>query len=169
MKRNLQTALLLMHFSLFMMLIGGAMMETFINFPNWFADIPASLTRVREFLAIRNPGMFFQTVAPLTLLTGLLFVLVGWRARAARNFVAASIVLLIGIELVTFNIVYPRLRILLGRGDQAGLHHSTEQLTQVAHEFLTINGYRLAVTFFAAALSAAGLVKLLSARPAADL
>ena len=168
MKRTFQTALLLMHFSLCMMLVGGATMETFINFPNWFADIPASLIRVREFLAVRNPGMFFQTVAPLTLLTGLLFVLVGWRVAPARNFIAASIVLLIGLELITFNMIYPKLRILLGRGDQAGLHHSTEQLTQAAHEFLTINGWRLAFLYVAAGLSAAGLIKFFNSRQAAE-
>jgi hypothetical protein len=164
MKRTFQTALLLMHFSLFMMLMGGATMETFINFPNWVADIPASLIRVREFLAVRNPGMFFQTVAPLTLLTGLLFVLVGWRVAPARNFIAASIVLLITVELITFNLIYPKLRILLARGDQAGVEHSTEQLTQAAHELLTINSWRLAFMFVAAGLSAAGLIKFFNDR-----
>jgi hypothetical protein len=168
MKRTFQTALLLMHFSLCMMLLGGATMETFINFPNWFADIPASLIRVREFLAVRNPGMFFQTVAPLTLLTGLLFVLVAWRVVAARNFIAASIVLLTGLELITFNLIYPKLRILLGRGDQAGLHHSTEQLMRTAHEFLTINGWRLTFMFVAAALSVAGLLKFFNGRRTAE-
>jgi uncharacterized membrane protein len=163
MKRNVQTVLLLVHFALFMIYVGGALFETFINFPNWVADIPASLTRTREFLAVRHPGMFFQLVVPLTILTGILFALIAWRSGAPRNYVGASILLLIGIELLTFNLVYPRIGILLGRGASAGLTFSTEQLNQAAQQLLTLNAWRLAVTFLAALLSATGLVKFLSA------
>lgn len=114
MKRNLAVGLLLLHFSLLMIFVGGALFETFINYPNWVADIPNSLTRTREFLAVRNPGMFFQTVVPLTMVSGVIFIGFAWRSGAARNLVGASLFTLVAIELATFNLVYPRLRILLG-------------------------------------------------------
>jgi hypothetical protein len=161
-KRPIQNTLLLLHFSLFMMLIGVAMYETFINFPNWFAEIPASLARASAFLSVRHPGMFFQTAAPLTIVTGILFVLVGWRTGAPRNFVLTGVLLLVGLELVTFNLVYPKLRILLGRGDAAGVVYPVAQLEQTAREFLTLNGWRLGVMLLAALMAALAVAKSMS-------
>lgn len=153
MMRKVQNTALLLHFAAFAMLVGVATYETFINFPNWFADIPASLARVRGFLTVRNPGQFFQTIAPLTILSGLLFVVIGWRRRPQRNLVLMAVLLLVGLEVVTFNLVYPKLRILLGRGDSAGVVYPTAKLEETAREFLTINGWRLVVMYLAALVS----------------
>jgi hypothetical protein len=162
MRRWLQITVLLLHVSIFMMLLGAAVYETFINFPNWFADIPASLIRTHEFLAVRHPGMFFQLIAPLTLITGFLFGGLDWRSRAPRNYVAAGVLLLVALEVVTFNLVYPRIGILLARGKGAGIIYPPEQLAQIAHEFLTLNAWRLAMMSIAAALSALGMLKFLT-------
>lgn len=159
MKRNLTVGFLLLYFSLLMIFVGGALFETFINYPNWVADIPASLTRTREFLAVRNPGMFFQTVVPLTIVTGAIFILVAWRTCAARNFVGASLVCLVGIELATFNLVYPRLRMLLGVGRNEGPVYSVEQLQQTADQLFGVHIWRMGFIGLAAILSAIGLVK----------
>ena len=164
MKRGVQNALLLVHFAVFMMLVGGATMETFISFPNWFAEIPESLMRVKGYLVARNPGQYFQSVAPATILTGLLFVIVGWRRGAERNRVLIGVLLLIGLELVTFNMVYPKLRILLGRGDQANVVHSAAQLKETAAQFLTINGWRLIVMYLAAFCSGLAVFRAMRER-----
>jgi hypothetical protein len=141
-----------------MVFLGGVLLETFVNYANWFHDIPASLETANSFFRVRNPGHFFQTVFPLTLLTGIGFVIIGWSIKSARLFILASLVLLIGIEVLTIGYIYPRIGILLREGTSV---HSVEELRRTAQEFLTAHQFRLAGIFIAEALSLIGLWKFI--------
>lgn len=155
-KQAFQVVLIFTHFCLMMMVFGGAVMETFINFPNWFHDIPASLDTVKSFLQARNPGQFFQTLYPLAILTGIAFVILGWRIKPARNFILAALILSVGVELLTFVFIYPLLRIMIAEGAAV---HSVEALKQTAEQFTTLNYIRMFFFLIAEMLSLIGLWK----------
>lgn len=157
MKRQaFQISLIFTHFCLMMMVFGGAIMETFINFPNWFHDIPASLDVAKNFLQARNPGQFFQTLYPLAILTGMAFVILGWRIKPARNFILAALILSVGVEFLTFVFIYPLLRIMIVEGTAV---HSVEALKQTAGQFTTLNYMRMFFFLIAEVLSLIGLWK----------
>jgi uncharacterized membrane protein len=139
-----------------LIVFGGAIMETFINFPNWFHNIPTSLDAAKNFLQARNPGQFFQTLYPLAILTGMAFVILGWKIKPARNFILAAIVLSVGVEVVTFAFIYPLLRIMIVDGTAV---HSVEVLKQTAERFMTLNYVRMFFFLIAQLLSLIGLWK----------
>jgi uncharacterized membrane protein len=155
-KQTFQTILIFTHFCLMMIVFGGAIMETFINFPNWFHNIPTSLDAAKNFLQARNPGQFFQTLYPLAILTGIAFVILGWKIKSARNFILAAIVLSVGLEVVTFAFIYPLLRIMIVDGTAL---HSVEVLKQTAERFMTLNYVRMFFFLIAELLSLIGLWK----------
>lgn len=158
-KQTLQTIFIFAHFCLMMVFLGGAIFETFINYPNWFHDIPASLEHTSRFFQVRNPGHFFQTIFPLTILSGILFVLLGWRAKSARSFILLSLILLIVIEVLTIGYIYPRIGILLREGATA---HATDFLRQTAQEFLRAHRVRLGFILLAETLSFLGFWKFIA-------
>lgn len=153
-KRPVQTVLIFAHFCLMMIFFGGAIMETFINFPNWFHNIPASLDAAKNFLQARKPGQFFQLVYPLAILTGIGFVILGWKIKPARNFILTALVLSVGVEVVTFVFIYPLLRIMIVDGSAV---YSAEVLRQTARRFTTLNYVRMVFVFIAEMLSLIGL------------
>ena len=155
-KQTFQTILIFTHFCLMMMVFGGAIMETFINFPNWFHNIPTSLDAAKNFLQARNPGQFFQTLYPLAILTGIAFVILGWKIKPARNFILAALVLSVGLEALTFAFIYPLLRIMIVDGTAV---HSVEVLKQTAVRFMTLNYVRMFFFLIAELLSLIGLWK----------
>lgn len=152
-KQTLRTIFIFAHFCLMLLFLGGVIFETFINYPNWFHELPASLEHTSRFFQVRHPGHFFQTVFPLALLAGILFVLLGWRARPARTFLLASLILLIVIEVLTIGYIYPRIGILLREGAAT---HSADSLRQTAQEFLRAHNIRLGFILLAETLSFIG-------------
>jgi hypothetical protein len=155
-KQTLQTLLIFTHVFLAVMVFGGAIMETFINFPNWFHHIPPSLDTAKNFLQARNPGQFFQTLYPLSILAGIAFVIVGWKIKPARNFILTALVLSVSIEVLTIAFIYPLLRIMIVDGSAL---HSAEVLKQTAQQFTTLNYIRMFFFFVAEMLSLLGLWK----------
>jgi hypothetical protein len=138
--KNFQKAFIVLHFSLMMMFFGGAILETFVNYPNWFRDVPASLEVTRNFLQVRNPGNFFQIIFPLTILSGIVFVILAWQRKAARNWILFSILLGVAIEALTIGLIYPKIGIMINEGAQA---HSAEMLKQTAQEFVRLHWFRM--------------------------
>jgi len=159
--KTLQTFLFTAYFVLMMIVLGGTIFCVIVEYPNWFADVPASLRTTREFYKAFHPGYFFQTFGPLILISGLAFLAVGWRIRETRNFVLASIALLISIELLTFIYIYPRLGILFAP-DSAG--HAVETLRQASAEFTTADRIRTFLDLIASGLSIAAMFRFFKHR-----
>lgn len=157
-KQTIQSVFIFAHFGLMMMFLGGVIFETFINYPNWFYDIPASLENANRFLHVRNPGHFFQTIFPLIILTGIGFVIIGWKVKPSRTFILISLALLISIEVLTIGYIYPRIGIMLREGAAV---HSVDFLKQTAQEFLRGNQVRVACIVIAELLSFIGLWKFI--------
>jgi hypothetical protein len=144
-----------------MIVLGGTIFCVIVEYPNWFANVPESLRTTRDFYKAFHPGYFFQTFGPLILISGLAFLGFGWRITGTRNFVLASIVLLIAIELLTFIYIYPRLGILFAP-DSAG--HTVEALRQASAEFTTADRIRTLLDFIASGLSVAAMFRFFKYR-----
>lgn len=101
-------------YSLGLIVLGGAALESSVYVPNWLHDMPASLLTARAFLVPRNPGHFFQMVTPLLLLVSVVAIVLAWRWSRTRNALIGGLVLLIAVEALTFVLVYPKIGLLLG-------------------------------------------------------
>jgi hypothetical protein len=159
--KTLQTYLFVAYFCLMMVVLGGTIFSVMVEYPNWFVDVPSSLEATRNFYRVLHPGYFFQTFAPLLLLTGIGFVIAGWRIAPARNLVLISVTIMIAIELLTFFYIYPRLWIMFGP-DAAS--HTADVMRQTASEFTLADRIRTSMDLIASALSIAALFKFFEGR-----
>jgi hypothetical protein len=155
--RTLQTAIFTVYFCLVMILLGGTIFAVIVEYPNWFADIPASLEATRSFYKAMHPGYFFQIVVPLTLVSGVSFVATGWKLRSARKLILIAIGFLLAAELLTFVYIYPRLEIMFGSG---AIAQPVELLRQASSEFNFADRTRTGLGLFASGFSVAALFKL---------
>ena len=135
-----------------LIILGGTIFSVLVEYPNWFANIPSSLDATRNFYKVFHPGYFFQIFGPLSVLSGIAFVIAGWRIAGARNLIATSVVLFVGIELLTFFYIYPRLNVLFV--DESGTR-SIEALRIAAQQFTQADNARTVLCFVANALTMA--------------
>jgi hypothetical protein len=159
--RSLQTFLFTAYFCLTMIVLGGTIFSVLVEYPNWFANVPSSLEATRKFYQVFHPGYFFQTTAPLALLSGIGFVITGWRIAPARNLVLISLVVLVAIELLTFIYIYPRLGIMFGP-DSAS--HTVDALRQAGQQFTVADRIRTGLAFIANGLAIAALFRYFKQR-----
>lgn len=154
--KTLQTTLLLAFFCLTMIVFGGTIFAVMVEYPNWFADVPRSLETTRAFYKVLHPGFFFQIFGPLSLFSGIAFVIAGWRRPEARNLVLVSIGLFIAVELLTFIYIYPRLGILFV-DDLAA--RSVDALRAAADQFTFADRIRTVLMFIASGFAVAALFR----------
>ena len=154
--RTLQTILFMTFFTLAMIVLGGTIFAVMVEYPNWFANVPASLEATRTFYRALHPGYFFQIFGPLMMLSGIAFVLVGWRIAGVRNLVLITLGVFVAIELLTFLYIYPRLHIMFGPEAAA---QSVDVLRQAASEFTTADTVRTLMDFAASGVSIAALFR----------
>jgi hypothetical protein len=139
-----------------MIVLGGTIFAVMVEYPNWFASVPSSLDATRNFYKVFHPGYFFQTMAPLALLTGIGFVVTGWRIAPTRNLVLTSLIVLVAAELLTFFYIYPRLGIMFGP-DAAS--QTVEALRQAGEQFTAADRIRTGLAFIANGLAVAALLR----------
>ena len=158
---KLPTFLFLAYFCLMMIVLGGTIFSVMVEYPNWFADVPSSLEATRNFYRVLHPGYFFQTFAPLLLLTGIGFVITSWRLAPARNLVLISVAIMIAIELLTFGYIYPRLWIMFGP-DAAS--QTIDAMRQAAIDFTFADRIRTGMDVVASGISVAAMLKFFDGR-----
>ena len=144
-----------------MIILGGTIFAVMVEYPNWFANVPASLETTRNFYQVLHPGYFFQIFGPLMLLSGIVFVAAGWRIAPVRNLVLVSIAIFIAIELLTFFYIYPRLGIMFAP-DAA--KQSVEVLQRAGSEFTFADRIRTFMDFVASGISIAAMVRFFRTR-----
>jgi len=159
--KTLQTFLFMAYFCLMMIVLGGTIFSVLVEYPNWFVNVPSSLEATRNFYKVFHPGYFFQIFGPLSLFSGIAFVIAAWRIAGARNLVVTSVALFIAIELLTFFYIYPRLGILF---DPGAASHSIEALRLAAQEFTTADRIRTVLMFIASAFGIAALLRFFQER-----
>jgi hypothetical protein len=117
-----------------MILFGAIVLETFMVYPNVFADPPASLDLAMDFMSVSAPNDFFPPLGFLSWLLGAAALVLSWRVKAARWWIAFSLAMIVceGVASVLF--FWPRNEIMFVEGLEV---HSAEYLKQVSREFET--------------------------------
>ena len=159
--RSLQTFLFIVYFCLTFIILGGTIFAVMVEYPNWFANVPESLEATRTFYKVLHPGYFFQIFGPLMVISGIAFIIAGWRLAPVRNLVLISVAIFIGIELLTFIYIYPRLAILFAPDGS----HTVEALRLAASEFTFADRIRTAMDVVASAITVAALIKFFKPLP----
>ncbi|MFL6254090.1 MAG: anthrone oxygenase family protein, partial [Pyrinomonadaceae bacterium] len=143
-------------------LFGGSLYDSLVLAPNFRVGLPQSLEHLRQFMAVANPGSFFRFIAPLTQLSILISLILGWRRPAGRRWwLVVALVLIVAGDVVTFTFHYPRNAILFGDP----MHTPPEVLEKAAIEWA--NGNYLRILLVGAAMVSA-LKALLIDRRAHD-
>src|SRR2546423_11959251 len=94
-------------------LLGGSLYDSIVLAPNFRVGIPQSLEHLRQFMAVANPGSFFRFIAPLTELSILTSLILGWKRPAGRRWwLIVALLLIVAGDVITFTYHYPRNAIL---------------------------------------------------------
>jgi uncharacterized membrane protein len=121
-------------------LLGGSLYDSIVLAPNYRAGIPQSLEHFRQFMAVANPGNFFRLIVPLTQLSMLISVILGWRRPAGRRWwLILALVLIVAGDVFTFTYHYPRNAILF----HDPMHTPPETLEKAATEWAYGNYLRI--------------------------
>ena len=115
-----------------MVLFGAIVLETFMIYPNVFADPPGSLSLAMDFLSVRGPSDFFPPLGFATWVFGAGSLVLCWRVKAARWWILFSLAMIVGEGVASVLYFWPRNEIMFVEGAEV---HSAEYLKQVAREF----------------------------------
>jgi uncharacterized membrane protein len=121
-------------------LLGGSFYDLLVNAPNFSADIPQSLAAYRGSMLVASPGNFFRLFAPLTEVSLLISLILGWRSPVGRRWwLLAAFVLILTGDVITFTYHYPRNALLF----RDPLHTPVDALRQAAAEWVYGNYVRV--------------------------
>jgi hypothetical protein len=115
-----------------MVLFGAIALETFMIYPNVFADPPESLELSMDFMSVSAPNDFFPPLGFLSWVTGAGALLLCWPVKAARRWIAFSLAMIVCEGVASILFFWPRNEIMFVEGLDV---HSAEYLEQVAREF----------------------------------
>jgi uncharacterized membrane protein len=135
-------------------LLGGSFYDLLVNAPNFSADIPQSLEAFRGSMLVASPGNFFRLFAPLTEVSLLISLILGWRSPVGRRWwlLAAFLLILTG-DVITFTYHYPRNALLF----HDPLHTPVEALRQAAVEWVYGNYVRVTLVLVAMVCAIQGM------------
>jgi hypothetical protein len=117
-----------------MILLGAIALETFMIYPNVFADPPASLELAMDFMIVSAPNDFFPPFGFLSGVLGAGALVLCWRVEAARWWILFSLAMIVCEGVASILYFWPRNEIMFVEGSEV---HSAEYLKQVAREFET--------------------------------
>jgi len=115
-----------------MILFGAIVLETFMVYPNVFADPPASLELAMDFMAVSGPSDFFPPLGLLSWVLGVGAFVLCWPVKAARSWILFSLAMIVCEGVASMLYFWPRNEIMFVEGLEV---HSAEYLKQVAREF----------------------------------
>ena len=156
-RQQIAFTLILAYLWVLMILLGAILFETLILYPNIFYGVPGSLETALAFMVVRGPHDFFPLVGNLAMLTGIGFLVLGWRVKSARYWILGSVIIIFVGEFL-FSVVYfwPRNTIMFEEGTAV---HSVAYLQQTAQEFQTGHWVRVAASAVASVLSFTGFLR----------
>ena len=123
-----------------MILLGSIILETFMIYPNIFRNPPESLELSMQFMALRAPNDFFPPLGFLSWVTGIGSLILGWRVKSARYWIAGSILMIVGEGVASMALFWPRNTIMFIEGLAV---HTPEFLRQTAREFEAMHWLRV--------------------------
>lgn len=138
-------------------LVAGALLfDTFVLYPNVFADVPNSLSASMEFLSHASPGSFLPGLGASTLVTGLVTLWVWRRHQRVFLYFLVGFLLLATLDFLASALYFwPRNTIMFTEGLKV---HSAEKLLEVSREFRSAHWVRLAASLMASFSALLGLV-----------
>jgi uncharacterized membrane protein len=137
------------------MLFGASSFQLAVDTPNW-TGVPA-LEHYRAFYEVLNPGTYFQTLLPATLLALLAALVCNWRPIPATRWrLAGALALMIVVGVLTFTFHFPRNKILFvdPLTLPAAYYH------QVVTEWVAGDYVRLAMILTAVVLVAVSMIRI---------
>lgn len=134
MRERLRCAVVASYLWVMMTLFGAIVMETFMVYPNIFANPPDSLALTMEFFAVTGPNDFFPPLGLASWVVGAAALVVCWRERRARWWMLLSLAMICAEGIVSILYFWPRNEIMFVEGSSM---HPPEYLRQVAQEFET--------------------------------
>jgi hypothetical protein len=141
-----------------MVLFGAIVLETFMVYPNIFADPPESLELTMDFLSVSGPSDFFPPLGFATWAFGAAALVLSWPVKAARWWIAFSLLMMVCEGVASMLYFWPRNEIMFVEGPEV---HSAEYLKQVAREFETWHWRsRMGFNALAAASAFVGFLRL---------
>ena len=117
-----------------MIVLGAIVLETFMIYPNIFADPPASLRLTMDFLSVSGPSDFFPPLGLASWIFGAVALLLCWPYRAVRWMLLLSLAMIVAEGVASITYFWPRNDIMFVEGPAV---HSAETLVRVATEFET--------------------------------
>jgi hypothetical protein len=117
-----------------MVLFGAIILETFMVYPNVFADPPRSLELSMDFLSVSGPSDFFPPLGFATWVFGAGALVLSWPVKEARWWILFSLAMIVCEGVASMLYFWPRNEVMFVEGLEV---HSGEYLKQVAREFET--------------------------------
>jgi hypothetical protein len=154
MKRYILAILLFVHIALVFMLLGASVLDTYVNFPDWFQNVPDSLSVTQKFFAFRHAGYFFVPQLLLVIISGAAFVAAAWKHEPARIWVLVAVAFFLAIALLNLGFIYPRIGTLIGEGLES---RPLEVLQQAAQEMQVLIQVRMVLLLIGAAFAVFGM------------
>lgn len=99
-----------------MILFGAIVLETFLIYPNAFADPPESLTQTMTFFSVSGPSDFFPPLGFTTWVLGAATLLLCWRQRDARWWIMLSLAMMLCEGVASILYFWPRNEIMFVEG-----------------------------------------------------
>jgi hypothetical protein len=141
-----------------MVLFGAIVLETFMIYPNVFADPPQSLELTMDFLSVSAPNDFFPPLGFATWVFGAGALVLCWPVKAARWWILFSLAMIVCEGVASMLYFWPRNEIMFVEGLDV---HPAEYLKQVAREFETWHWRsRMGFNALAAVSAFVGFLKL---------
>lgn len=135
---------------------GALLFDTFVLYPNIFADVPQSLSTSMQFLSQSSPGSFLPGLGAFTLATGLITLWVWRQERSVLKYFLAGILLAAAFDLAASALYFwPRNVIMFTEGQKV---HSAEKLIEASRQFQSAHWVRVAASLIASCCAMLGLV-----------
>lgn len=146
-----------------MILLGGLAVETFMIYPNIFADPPASTELAARFFAVSSPKLYFRPMGAACWLTAAVAIVAAWRSRSARWWLVGSAAAIAADGVWSQVFAWPRNTVMF----EGLARHSAEEIVRTAQEFQDLHWPRVAFNAAAAVLAFVGFLRLHRGRRAA--
>ncbi len=144
------------HLWIVMILLGGLAVETFMIYPNIFADPPASTELAARFFAASSPKVYFRPMGAACWVAAVAAVLLTWRFRPARRWLVGSAAAIAADGVWSQVFSWPRNAVLF----EGLARHPAAVIVSTAAEFQALHWPRVGFTAAAAACGFVGFLRV---------